>query len=587
MTRTPGAERGVLETALLYARTAAGLRTGQLFHLLAARIRGGRFGPSAPSAAVVDQAALDRFTALLLAAGPGDAAGRIARAEQLVAGRLSLLGVEAKLATLEWGGTPVSPLWTYHLHYLDWAVDLAWAFRLTGRAPFRSTLLELLDRWDSATRASAGRAWEPYPHATRALNLSLLLALVGVELDAERRTWLVDRIAGYAAVAERDLERHLEGNHLWRDVAAWVVAEHLLSGPQWTEGRRRALDWWERVRKDQLLIDGGHEERSPLYHALALQDLALTLFALPEGEARASVYGDGARMLPTWRALVRPDGTLHHFNDSAARDDFDPGFLTGLLRALGFPVAAEAGAFDLPATGYAGMADVRSGDRLIVDHGLPAPRHQPGHLHCDLLSFEFDLGGRPFVVNAGVSGYEGDPLRDYFRGNASHNTVQVGEFDQSELWGVFRVGRMARPGEHWSGAEGDGWRFSGSMSPYAPPGVVQHRTITWRPGRLEVSDEISGGGGCAGRVFLQFARDVELRPTGPFTFEAIQGATRATISWEGAGTVAIHRGEVDPPRGWHVERFGVVRPAACLVADFPGAPVSHVRCLIEVSASIV
>ena len=39
--------------------------------------------------------------------------------------------VEAELATLDWGGSPVSPLWTYHLHYLDWAVDLAWA-RISG-----------------------------------------------------------------------------------------------------------------------------------------------------------------------------------------------------------------------------------------------------------------------------------------------------------------------------------------------------------------------------------------------------------------------------------------------------------------------
>jgi uncharacterized heparinase superfamily protein len=574
--------RGPLATALLYARTAVGLRPAQFVHLVAVRLRGRRSDPAPRISATIDPERFDRFAARLIAAGPGDGVGRIARAERSLAGRLSLLGVERELATLEWGGAPVSPLWTYHLHYLDWAIDLAWAFRSTGRAEFLERLRDLLDRWDDATRAVAGRAWEPYPHATRALNLGVLLALVGDQLPAEQRDRLVGALAGYAAVAEQGLERHLEGNHLWRDIAAWVVATHLLGGSEWEEGRRRALAWWERVRKSQLLADGGHEERSPLYHALALQDVALTLFALPEGEVRQHVHADAVRMLPAWQALVRPDGRVHHFNDSAPRDDFEPASLAALLSVLGLPTAAEDGAFELPETGYAGMRNFRGGERVIVDHGLPAPRHQPGHLHCDLLSFEYDRDGRPFIVNAGVAGYEGDPLRAYFRGTTSHNTVQVGAYDQSELWGVFRVARMATPGAHSAEVENDGgWRFRGAMSPYAPAGVVHHRTLAWCPGRLEVSDEITGGAGARARVFLQFAHDVELRPAGPLRFEAVRGTTRALVSWEGAEKVAIHRGETAPPLGWHTERFGEARPAPCLVAECTAGEGPRVMCTIE------
>jgi hypothetical protein len=186
------------------------------------------------------------------------------------------------------------------------------------------------------------------------------------------------------------------------------------------------------------------------------------------------------------------------------------------------------------------------------------------------------------VVNGGVSGFEGDPLRGYFRGNASHNTVQIGGLDQSELWGVFRVARMAQAGGYEAGADGaEGWRFHGTMSPYAPPGVMQRRMISWRPGRLEVADEISGGAGYSGRVFLLFAPDVELRRSGPLSFDADQGEVRARVTWEGASMVQIHEGELDPPRGWYAARFGQVRPAPCLVAEFAGATVSRIRCLIE------
>ncbi len=582
LTVTAKEDRGPLATALLYARTAIGLRPRQLIHLVATRVRGLPSGPPPRIAATIDRERFDRFAAQLFAAGPGDAAGRIARAERLAAGRIVLLSVEREIETLDLGGTPVSPLWTYHFHYLDWGVDLAWAFRETGNAVFRDTLIAMLDRWDAATRGTAGRAWEAYPHATRTLNLVILLAVAGDALGPERRSRLVDGIAGYAAVAEGILERHLEGNHLWRDIAAWVVAAHLVAGPEQERTRRTALAWWARVRGDQILTDGGHEERSPLYHALALQDLALTHFALPEGEARAATLADGVRMLPGMQALVRPDGRVHHFNDSAGRDDFDPTFLIGLLRVAGLPIEPHAGAFELPVTGYSGVVDLQRGERVIVDHGTPAPRHQPGHLHCDLLSFEFDLDGEPFIVNAGVSGYEGDPLRPYFRGTPSHNTVQVGEYDQSELWGVFRVARMARPLGHSSEGDDDGgWIFRGGMSPYAPAGVVHDRIIAWRPGRLEVSDAVTGGEGYPARVFVHFAHDVELRAEGPLRFEAIRGSSRAYVSWEGVQGVTIHRGESDPPRGWNAERFGELRPAYSLVAEFKAAPRSAVRCLIE------
>ncbi|HTK57334.1 MAG TPA: heparinase II/III-family protein, partial [Gemmatimonadales bacterium] len=495
-----------------------------------------------------------------------------------------LLGVEQELATLDWRGAPVSPLWTYHLHYLDWAVDLAWALHLTGGAAYRETLVQLLDRWEEGTR-EGGRAWEPYPHASRTLNVTLLLALTGEALGADRRARLARALGAYVAVAERQLERHLEGNHLWRDVAAWVVAGHLLDGARWDGERRRALEWWERVRRDQLLADGGHEERSPLYHALALSDLAMTLLVLPEGAVGARVRADAARMLPPFQVLLRPDGSLHHFNDSAARDDLDPAFIVAMLRSMGLSGTAAAGPFHLPETGYAGMVDAARGDRLIMDIGLPAPRHQPGHLHCDLLSFELDRAGHPFVVNGGVSGYEGDPLRAYFRGTTSHSTVQVGPWDQSELWGTFRVARMAAVDEQRSGLGADGvWACSATMRPYAPAGVRHRRTVSWRPGELSVTDAVQGGTGEPCRVFLHFAPDVELRRTGPLRFEAGQGGRRSDVTWEGVTSVEMHRGDSAPPLGWYARRFGEVVPSAVLVAEF-AAPAAAVRCRITELAS--
>lgn len=568
--------------SLLYCRTVAGLRPRQWAYLLASRLGTRKHAAPARIVARIDPEAVARFGAGLRIAGPGDAGARIAGAERLAAGRLSLLGVEEALATLDWGGTPVSPLWTYHLHYLDWAVDLAWAYRLTGRRTHRDLLVGLLGDWAGATEARVSRAWEPYPHATRTLNLARVIALVGDDLEPEWSDRIGGALGGYAANARRSLELHLEGNHLWRDVAAWVVSAELLDGPHWERPRREALRWWRRVRREQLLADGGHEERSPLYHALALQDLVLTLLALPAGESRADIHEDGKRMAPLLSRFFRSDGTPHLFNDSAAREDLDPGLVRNLARAAGLPVPDGVGLFHLPATGYAGVIAPAQGDRLIVDCGIPAPRHQPGHLHCDLLAFEFDLRGRPLLVNGGVRGYEGDPMRGYFRGTASHNTVKIGGYDQSEVWAVFRVGRMARLLEHSCAPRPDGgWGFTGSMSPYAPSGAVHRRAIEWRPGRLEVSDVVDGIDGVVCQAFLHFAPEVDVRPDGADRFRATLGGMRVDVTWEGATQVTLRQGSSDPVQGWYAGAFGTLRSSPCLVASFTGRGSASVRCRVQ------
>ena len=53
----------------------------------------------------------------------------------------------------------------------------------------------------------------------------------------------------------------------------------------------------------------------------------------------------------------------------------------------------------LPDTGYYGYR--QGGDSLIVDCGPVGPDYQPGHAHCDTLSYELHVGGVPIVVDSG------------------------------------------------------------------------------------------------------------------------------------------------------------------------------------------
>jgi uncharacterized heparinase superfamily protein len=104
------------------------------------------------------------------------------------------------------------------------------------------------------------------------------------------------------------------------------------------------------------------------------------------------------------------------------------------------------------------------------------PDYQPGHTHCDTLSYELCVAGQRVVVDAGTHSYGLDEWRDLARRTSSHNTVQLDGCEQSEIWGAFRVGRRARPLRATLSAWQDGrLLFSGSHDGYRHlPGHPRH-----------------------------------------------------------------------------------------------------------------
>ena len=133
---------------------------------------------------------------------------------------------------------------------------------------------------------------------------------------------------------------------------------NVLAGQMSLVGPRPYL---EREIPEQILTDGGHFERSPMYHAIILEDV-LDLINL----ARAYPGTVPERVAECWRltaermlywlsAMVHPDGEIAFFNDAAL------GIVLGLAeglgaqpQALGGPVPRECGDVVI---GGAGLGD--------------------------------------------------------------------------------------------------------------------------------------------------------------------------------------------------------------------------------------
>ena len=228
---------------------------------------------------------------------------------------------------------------------------------------------------------------------------------------------------------------------------------------------------------------------------------------------------------------------------------------------LGVGVRRRVGAIALPRTGYFGWS--AAGERLVVDAGEPSPPYQPGHAHCGLLGFELDLAGRRVVVDAGVSGYEGDPLRGYVRSTRAHSTVSIGGGVQSELWGTFRMGRRARVVEAAGEEDSVGYRFSGAYQPFYSPSVLHQRRIERDSAGWLVTDRVEGRPGAPVTSYLHLHPDFRVRADGE-RWIASDGPLEVLIEPRGVDQVRLRVGERDPDQGWYCPRFGVALPAPVL-----------------------
>src|SRR6185436_10242882 len=178
-------------------------------------------------------------------------------------------------------------------------------------------------------------------------------------------------------------------------------------------------------------------------------------------------------------AICLPDGEIPLLNDSAFGIASQPNRIDAYASlVIGYTrpdTRSELSVTQHPQSGYYVLR--KDQDMMIIDCGEIGPRYQPGHAHCDTLSYELAVNGRRMIVDSGVYDYEHSRQRAYARSTRAHNTVTVDDEEQSEIWGVFRVARRARPTFGWAKMTSDDHAvFEGAHDGYTRlPGALIHR----------------------------------------------------------------------------------------------------------------
>ena len=414
--------------------------------------------------------------------------GRAARVLSPV--RFSVAGFDYDVRGRGWDDPSVSELVRYNLHYLDWVADVTLDGDTAG-------LREHVHRWQHGNPVGFGTGWHAYPTSLRIVNL------LKREWD---RPFFDAAIIASVAVQSRWLsqcvEWHILGNHLIANGKALCFAGLFFEGPESDRLFRQGVEILERELKEQILRDGGHFERSPMYHAIVLEDVLdlVNLFAAFDAglDAQARALSNYCRALvgPMMRwldAMTHPDGGPAFFNDCCLDVASSAAELRAYAERLGlkFETVAMPPLLFLSTSGYVRMQ--RGPATIFVDVGAIGPDYIPGHAHADTLSIECSIDGKRVLVNSGTSDYGTGVERQRQRGTASHNTVSVDGIDSSEVWGGFRVGRRAKILEATVFEESGAVEVHASHAGYrwlkgAP---VHRRQVALTPTALEIRDNIA------------------------------------------------------------------------------------------------
>ncbi len=231
--------------------------------------------------------------------------------------------------------------------------------------------------------------------------------------------------------------------------------------------------------------DGGHFERSPMYHQLMLQRVLDVINLLQKNKATEKeiiqeLKDISSGMLGWMNSMKFENGRLPMVNDSAEGISLSCNELNqyaGELKIQEKKITLKESGFRKVKTDvYECLIDLGGLEEVNAGHG-----------HADSLSFILHVHKQPFIIDTGISTYQASERRTFERSTEAHNTVTFKNRAQSELWGSFRVGKRVKilginEGENF--LEGSIRFFQGA--------IIHSRRFEFFENSLIVSDSVSG-----------------------------------------------------------------------------------------------
>ena len=397
---------------------------------------------------------------------------------------------------IDWNFSKYGKLWAYNLNYFEY---------LQQEDMTQEQGLELIREFIGNIENN-NEGLEPYPISLRSINWIKFLGKHEIrddEIDASL-------YAQYQILFD-NLEYHLLGNHLLENGCSLLFGAYYF---QDEELYNKAKEMLKEQLEEQILSDGGHFERSTMYHCILLERL-LDCYNLivnnrwgSDGELKG-ILKEKVKLMFGWLEQMTVQGRpttdnrrpptvsrrLPLLNDGAKGIAPSPDELFEYAERM----EVETKLVKLSKSGYRRFDT--NDTTLICDVGAIGPDHQPGHAHSDTFSFVLYLDGKPVIIDPGISTYENNDRRQLERSTAFHNTVLFENKEQSEIWSAFRVGRRARVNIQRENET----ELVASHDGYKPWGVTHKREWEVEKGQINIKDSLTGKEKASGIFYLHFS----------------------------------------------------------------------------------
>lgn len=399
----------------------------------------------------------------------------------------AFLNVSYRFAqNIDWSYQVPGKLWCYNLNYFDYLQQSSMQ-QDKGLALMRQYIAQLDNHH---------MGLEPFPISLRGINWIKFLIKHQIQ-DSDINNALY---AQYYRLLDK-LEYHVLGNHLLENgfsllFGAYYFQDEILY--------TKAKEILESELKEQVLSDGGHYELSVMYHQIMLYRV-LDCYNLVKhnnwhNRELASMLAENASMMLSWlRHMTYQDGTIPHFNDSADHIAPTTEMLLDYADRLGMKVVM----LPLGESGYRAVAEEMY--ELRIDVAEIGPSYIPGHAHSDTMNFELRVGGKPCIVDTGISTYESNSRRLVERETAAHNTVKVAGREQSQVWSSFRVAKRA----NIISLEEDNNLIKAAHDGYKSLGIIHKRTFQSHANEIVITDTLTGKVGTEAEAYLHFHPDIK------------------------------------------------------------------------------
>lgn len=355
--------------------------------------------------------------------------------EKILNNEFNFININHKVSLdTAWNDQSLQHLWRYNLHYFEYLYKLGFLYLNNKNYKYYEKYKALIVNWIGHNPCPFGDGWHPYTISLRITNWISTYGIFTEEInnDIIFKNQLIESLYIQYSYLQKTLERDVLGNHYFENIKALIIGsiffeeEHVKS--KFTKELFKQLD-------EQILEDGMHFELSPMYHKIILEDLIkITVWLKNDfGYIKLSKYIK--KMIDVMYSFEDEFGKTPAFNDST----------DGISKNYDCLLNTCKQEFNLTPTLLNSFKDsgyyiLRKGEyKLIFDSGEICPSYLPAHGQCDALSYELSIKGIPILVNSGTYQYENGEWRDFFRKTKAHNTVMIGDKDQSQFWGSFRI----------------------------------------------------------------------------------------------------------------------------------------------------